>query len=717
MLLRQFAFTLYICINFITLFCVSAHIHEFHDVHIHTLPAYAVASMADFIDSTICRKELQKFRNAVDQRILWGLKVLDSSGVFNSGFLYGNNYWLGSRSQCLDTMNTAPLEISKRKKLLLNNTLYHDPQKEFPSFEVNYFVAYFRHNSTFQYHVNMFEEDVITLGLCLPASCTINDLNFIMKKLFHDRIFLISDLYSMDFQLIQIKDLKDDYEWLSANASIFIYAALIFSFFMTIIGTIYDIFLYQKCINKNATNIVNNVKNMSKRMDIEKKLFSYRESWRIGKILICFSVYTNMKKIFNTKLDADVIFAIHGLKFVSTCCIFLFHTFYYSIDCLENMVWFWRYSESFWLSSAFDIGFLSVDTFFLSSGCLVSYLYLRNKSDKELTKAINREKLINFSIHIMKRFIRLTPAYMMALGISLLSSTKLHKTSQFYMYEKSYETCSKYWWRNLLYVNNLFSLEEMCMSWSWYLSNDMQFFVIAIVLLMLSTIYFYAAAIILSVLLIGSIILNGYISYIYEYIPTWDEQFRVLDVLYFPPWIRIIPYIIGIITGYILIKVNKKLMLKKKIKVFCWLLPIIGIILILFGHLMRYTSVVGTAIFIALHRISWAIGFAWIIIACSTKQGGIVNQFLSFKGWIPLSRLTYCAYLLNPIIIQSFNLYNDSTIYFQFLPTIFMYLGYILTSYFCALALSLIVEIPYILLIQMFIQYINVKRSILEKDA
>jgi len=55
----------------------------------------------------------------------------------------------------------------------------------------------------------------------------------------------------------------------------------------------------------------------------------------------------------------------------------------------------------------FDIGILSVDSFFVSSGCLVTYLYLKNKTNKELVKLINcREKLIDFFINIIKRFIR-----------------------------------------------------------------------------------------------------------------------------------------------------------------------------------------------------------------------------------------------------------------------------------------------------------------------
>lgn len=50
-------------------------------------------------------------------------------------------------------MNKDPLQISE--KALLNNTLYRDPEKEFPPFQVNYFVAYFRHNSTQQYHIQV----------------------------------------------------------------------------------------------------------------------------------------------------------------------------------------------------------------------------------------------------------------------------------------------------------------------------------------------------------------------------------------------------------------------------------------------------------------------------------------------------------------------------------------------------------------------------------
>jgi len=72
----------------------------------------------------------------------------------------------------------------------------------------------------------------------------------------------------------------------------------------------------------------------------------------------------------------------------------------------DNKVWSFRFFENY-AGYMIDIGVLSVDTFFVSSGCLVTYLYLKNETNKQLTKPINcREKLIDFFINIIKRFVR-----------------------------------------------------------------------------------------------------------------------------------------------------------------------------------------------------------------------------------------------------------------------------------------------------------------------
>jgi len=78
MLRRQLAFTSYICLNLIALPCVAAHNQKFSDARIRTQPAYVISSMANFLNSTMCGKELQNFRDAIDQRILWSLRGMQN---------------------------------------------------------------------------------------------------------------------------------------------------------------------------------------------------------------------------------------------------------------------------------------------------------------------------------------------------------------------------------------------------------------------------------------------------------------------------------------------------------------------------------------------------------------------------------------------------------------------------------------------------------------
>ncbi|KAL1423749.1 hypothetical protein MTO96_020813 [Rhipicephalus appendiculatus] len=47
------------------------------------------------------------------------------------------------------------------------------------------------------------------------------------------------------------------------------------------------------------------------------------------------------------------------------------------------------------------------------------------------------------------------------------------------------------------------------------------------------------------------------------------------------------------------------------------------------------------------HRLLWSLALAWPSFACATGRGGILNGFLSWKSLRPLSRLTYCIYLVH----------------------------------------------------------------------
>lgn len=89
--------------------------------------------------------------------------MLDASGEPRAGFLYGNNFWLGVKTQCTDLHNKNPFQLSPA--VLKNNSIYRNVNEEFPPFRVNYFAVHFRHNSTLQYHMGILVNEASILIL------------------------------------------------------------------------------------------------------------------------------------------------------------------------------------------------------------------------------------------------------------------------------------------------------------------------------------------------------------------------------------------------------------------------------------------------------------------------------------------------------------------------------------------------------------------------
>lgn len=51
-------------------------------------------------------------------------------------------------------------------------------------------------------------------------------------------------------------------------------------------------------------------------------------------------------------------------------------------------------------------------------------------------------------------------------------------------------------------------------------------------------------------------------------------------------------------------------------------------------------------------RTLWIGAFSWIILACSSfARTGLIGQVLSAKMWQPLSRLTFCIYLTQSLVV------------------------------------------------------------------
>lgn len=92
-----------------------------------------------------------------------------------------------------------------------------------------------------------------------------------------------------------------------------------------------------------------------------------------------------------------------------------------------------------------------------------------------------------------------------------------------------------------------------------------------------------------------------------------------------------------------------------------WILSVGVLFCMVYGLVYVDLSKFAAATFSSLCHTVWAAALAWVVIACSTGNGGFVNEFLSATYLYPFSRVTYCAYLVHPILLRVFVFTPDAS--------------------------------------------------------
>ncbi|KAJ8921442.1 hypothetical protein NQ315_003060 [Exocentrus adspersus] len=640
--------------------------------------------------------------------------VMDASGMPESGFIYGNNFWVGSHFECRDISNTRPLEVNHEKVLHLQ-TPY-----DYPPFSLGFFMVHVGHNSSLQLHTHLPLEWMIQLGLCLPKACSTEEVSALAEEYFNSDYLDVKEVYNLTLKIIGVRELTDDYLWIfklpKTIALSVIFGIIIF---LTILGTVYDGRQQNSqnnilAANNNKSFRITAIITLPERPELVlKQSLETPKRNILAEALQCFSFYSNTKTLMKTKLASDSIACIHGLRFLSMLWVVVEHAVFYQADYIRDAPIAFRLSENF-LSQIFSNGTYCVDTYLFLGGFLVSCLYYKSKNHhQEPGKSIKyKTKCKEYVGMFINRFCRLTPLYMVLLLLTDVVYTFYRKTSSLTTSELADVLCDKYWWRNLLYINNLFPRSEMCMSWSWYLSLDTQFFTITTFLLILSSIAFKASVVVLVTLILGSVIATAWKSYSIKYIPTMDEQLTQLDAIYDLPWNRIGPYLVGVITAYILVvKLQNKLVLRKGTLVVLWIIfPLLNL-WILFTLYTRQVSVEFSAVYMGISRTLWGVGIAWVLIACCTGNARLLEQFLSFRGFVPLSRLTYSVYLLNPLVANMLYLGSQAPLQSSATGFTLVSFGVALLSFLMAYIFSVTIEFPFASLTKMILQNGTTKNS------
>ncbi|RCN34582.1 hypothetical protein ANCCAN_19570 [Ancylostoma caninum] len=326
-----------------------------------------------------------------------------------------------------------------------------------------------------------------------------------------------------------------------------------------------------------------------------------------------------------------------------------------------------------------------------------------------------------------KHLRRLTPPMMLFIGfyIVILPFTDGPYSAALTDYlgtiEENVKRCQDNWWRNLLYVNNFYLEEDAkaCYNILWYLALDTQFYFVAPIFLVSLYLYPIIGFVLLTLCCIGSIAYVYAVTYSYDlpatiigFFSTFSGKIDVFFSEYYEkPWARCTPYFIGLVVGYILVKLRgRRPRLNKLIILVIWVLATaVGFACVYSPY--RYIkgdhnwSQFTRATYNNFSRIGWSIAVSWVIVANHLGWGGPIATFMEHPLWQPLGRLSYCAYIVHSFVIHYvFNLDDRPAHYVSIWQTyIYRVIPVVVLSYFFAFVWSCLFEVSSIKLEKLLI--------------
>jgi len=545
----------------------------------------------------------------------------------------------------------------------------------------------------------------LTIGACVPASCSSDDLNTLPAATVATALHLPAE-YAGGI-IADCTQATYDIPW---GTWIFV-SVYIILIILVIIGTLIDAQLTHNIIpflskapegyaeiDGNYDDEKNSARNGDKEVKLEDK---HNNLWI--KLLLSFSFTYNYGRLVSPPPPGNFD-SLNGVRVIAMMFVVIGHTFYFFWDTMA-MLNFQTVGQTVKLFR-FQIvvaGFYAVDTFFFLSGFLVAYLFV-----KELQgKGISGKMMFMFYFH---RFYRLTPSLIMGMFFFYLI-TPYWSNGPYWQFYQDFviDRCSTGWWYTLLYVQNFVDPSHLCMGWSWYLADDMQYYIISPIFLIA---YWKNRALGWSLAIAGIAIclaanLGISVHHDLQEFFGFELDAERLDyvlpggkfgtLIYLPPWTRIAPYLIGFLCAFILLERGTKFKVPAISRAVIYLTSFLILFILTFitwtdsnyGWLpwMNY-------LWITISRSMWSIGLGALLMLCVIGYGGIFSSLMSKSFWVPFARLSYGAYIFHLINLATiYNGYKQAITY-TFSVVFYFFMGHLIISFLLAFANFFLVEKP-----------------------
>nr|XP_018896535.1 PREDICTED: nose resistant to fluoxetine protein 6-like isoform X1 [Bemisia tabaci] len=631
-----------------------------------------------------CRIQSEIYAQSLANLTQWAVKMYDASAKLPHGVIVGNNYQFGNFDECIRAhVDLGPVQggTLDGQYCLLHFQLGTDDPWHPPRFdlETDPFESVWNKLKP-SGEISIWKRNYLYYGACVPASCTPNDVLLTVKEMM--RNYPISENITVSLEPAQCQTRKSITQYKEFSSFDILILSLLFGLAALVLySTAYDFWHYRKQ---------------------EQKIGGATE-----RVLLCFSARQNLPDCIMPRKTVPEFDFLSGTRTLFTILVVYGHRWRMNVQAPLHDVT--PYEEKAREFSVLITCLIVVNSFLSISGFLTGYLFY-----PELEKWDERKKLSLKIIvaPVIYRLLRFTPLYAVVILLNLSILPKLGEGPLWpSMVGKEVSRCSKTWWTNMLYINNYVQANDMCIYQSWYLSTDLQLFLLAMILLYITKKSEKVGLTLFGLLISGSILWHGILLYLrsdFAYLTVDEQSMRAIpDVYYYvtyyiPAHFRLAPYMISTLLGLLLhkwkdtpsnISTLQANILGAGLVVFMAIVKESGNLFALLEYSLRFHRF-ATAIYGCLHAALWSLGFSLLIMLNFRKRIGWAILIFNSYPFLMINKLSFGTYLIHSIV----HTYEYASLRVPKVPSRFheywLTAGDIVFTNALALVLCVLVEMP-----------------------
>ncbi|XP_059611828.1 nose resistant to fluoxetine protein 6-like [Phlebotomus argentipes] len=596
-----------------------------------------------------CREDVQVAVKSIVQRDIWSLKMLDSSGDFEPNFMFQNVFWLGSRDFCHGI--NAPLPVYLEQRTREAERIINDV----PPFGLEYRLLYGDIRSPHQIHYEKIITTVLHLGLCVPKTCSDEDV-LRMSQMYFDE-HRVNPIFEMTVNFTHARNVQFGWN---------VYTDWIF---MLTLGIIIAIVLAHVVSSKVSP----------------------------ASLLRHFNMRENFRSLMSSTVDPKIVYSLNFYRTICSLWVTMAHVYLFGYVMVESVpLNGWR-SKLFYIK-LFYRSALILDVFFLMSGFVLAYNFLKNDQLSQTIKQNSLGKNVRLLLkHILHRYTRFLPTVLATLVLSRASFVLFD--SIYYRDMRHNLSMESSWWIwNVLFIQNFVPFSKMAIVWTWSMASDMQCFILFQMLLFIYVKhprlakYLFCAAFSLSLTYSYMTLFDMIHSEHFDF--TYPSFIYLVDRFYMKAHFRIYTYGCGVYIGHLCHRaIGQTVKISERVRRTLWFLLATAIALILF-YSEDYAPSFALPFLFTFGRVAYTLLLG---VPIAFGQWGFCN-WINAIGKTPffmrMSKLSFGQYMFHPILIHIFLASHNDVTYASFTLLISFAVTVAIITYYFATAFNVFVEAP-----------------------